>query len=205
MKIIINIVIILIIVFLVYLIFSLMRKKASDNEKDKKIKERVKTTSERYGINQKTSDKKSYGPKVDAILEEGNKALSEMGRLYSCINDQSVKDKINEIMLITDKIMQDAKEDPSDVPQIKKFFSYYLPTTIKLLNTYDRMGNVGVESGNIDSTMNNINEMLDVAIEAYKKRLDSLFENQAIDIETDINVMNQLMANEGLIEQKGVK
>ena len=40
--------------------------------------------------------------------------------------------------------------------------------------------------------------MLDVAIDAYKKRLDSLFENQALDIETDIDVMNQMLAREGL-------
>ena len=46
--------------------------------------------------------------------------------------------------------------------------------------------------------MKSINEMLDQAIEAYKKRLDSLFENQALDIETDIEVMNQMLAREGL-------
>ena len=40
--------------------------------------------------------------------------------------------------------------------------------------------------------------MLDAAIEAYKKRLDSLFENQALDIETDIKVMNTMLAREGL-------
>ena len=40
--------------------------------------------------------------------------------------------------------------------------------------------------------------MLDQAIVAYKKRLDSLFENQALDIETDIEVMNQMLAREGL-------
>ena len=36
------------------------------------------------------------------------------------------------------------------------------------------------------------------AIVAYKKRLDSLFENQALDIETDIEVMNTMLAREGL-------
>ena len=46
--------------------------------------------------------------------------------------------------------------------------------------------------------MKNINEMLDQAIVAYKKRLDSLFENQALDIETDIEVMNTMLAREGL-------
>lgn len=146
----------------------------------------------------KNPKKKSYGPEVDSILEEGNRALSEMGRLYMSIKDTQVRGKINEIMRITDKITQDAIDDPKDIPQIKKFMNYYLPTTIKLLNAYDRMSSLGIEGENLDKSMKNINEMLDAAIVAYKKRLDSLFANQALDIETDIEVMNTMLAREGL-------
>lgn len=148
---------------------------------------------------------KSYGPEVDAILKEGNRALSEMGRLYMSIKDPEVRRKINEIMRITDKIAQDAIEDPSDIPQIKKFMNYYLPTTIKLLNAYDRMSAQGIEGENLDKSMKNINEMLDTAIEAYKKRLDSLFANQALDIESDIEVMNTMLEREGLAGEKDFK
>ena len=142
--------------------------------------------------------KKSYGPEIDPIIEEGNRALSEMGRLYMSIKDDEVRKKINELMRITDKITRDAIDDPSDIPQIKKFMSYYLPTTIKLLNSYDRMSAQGIEGENLDRSMKSINEMLDTAIEAYKKRLDSLFADQALDIETDIQVMNTMLAREGL-------
>ena len=142
--------------------------------------------------------RKSYGPEIDPIIEEGNKALSEMGRLYMSIKDDDVRKKINELMRITDKITRDAIDDPSDIPQIKKFMSYYLPTTIKLLNAYDRMSSQGIEGENLDRSMKSINEMLDTAIEAYKKRLDSLFADQALDIETDIQVMNTMLAREGL-------
>ena len=146
--------------------------------------------------------KKSYGPEIDPVIAEGNRALSEMGRLYMSIQDPEVRQKINEIMRITDKITQDAIADPSDIPQIKKFMNYYLPTTIKLLNAYDRMSALGVQGENVDKSMKSINEMLDQAIEAYKKRLDSLFENQALDIETDIEVMNTMLAREGLSGDK---
>ena len=146
----------------------------------------------------KDPKKKSYGPEVDSILEEGNRALSEMGRLYMSIKDPQVRGKINEIMRITDKITQDAIDDPKDIPQIKKFMNYYLPTTIKLLNAYDRLSSLGIDGENLDKSMKNINEMLVAAIVAYKKRLDSLFANQALDIETDIEVMNTMLAREGL-------
>ena len=125
-----------------------------------------------------------------------------MGRLYMSIKDTEVRKKINELMRITDKITQDAIADPSDIPQIKKFMNYYLPTTIKLLNAYDRMSAQGIEGENLDKSMKSINEMLDAAIEAFKKRLDSLFEDQALDIETDIKVMNTMLAREGLSGNK---
>ncbi|MGI5976552.1 MAG: 5-bromo-4-chloroindolyl phosphate hydrolysis family protein [Candidatus Limivicinus sp.] len=146
--------------------------------------------------------KKSYGPEIDPIIDESNKALSEMGRLYKSIEEPDIRAKINEIMRITDKIAQDAINDPSDIPQIKKFFNFYLPTTIKLLNAYDRMSSQGIEGENLDKSMKSIDEMLDSAIEAYKKRLDSLFANQALDIETDIEVMNTMLAREGLSGDK---
>lgn len=151
---------------------------------------------------QKPAAKKSYGPEVDPIVDEGNRALSEMGRLYMSIKDPEVRVKINEIMRVTDKIVQDAIADPSDIPKIKKFMNYYLPTTIKLLNAYDRMDSQGIEGENIDKTMKSINDMLDAAIVAYKKQLDSLFANQALDIETDIAVMNAMLDREGLSEKK---
>ncbi len=151
---------------------------------------------------QNKAQRKSYGPEIDPILEEGNKALSEMGRLYMSIKDPDVRIKINELMRVTDKITQDAIADPSDIPQIKKFLNYYLPTTIKLLNTYDRMSAQGIEGENLDKTMKSIDTMLDDAIAAFKKMLDSLFANQALDIETDIQVMNTMLQREGLTGSK---
>ena len=60
------------------------------------------------------------------------------------------------------------------------------------------MGAQGIQGENITGTMKRIDEMLDTAIAAYKKLLDSLFANQVMDIETDISVMNTLLQREGL-------
>ena len=141
---------------------------------------------------------KSYGAEVDAIITEGKIAQKELGRLYASIPDLAIKRKIRDIMEVSDKIIQDAKDDPSDVPQIKKFLDYYLPTTIKLLNAYDRMGQQGIEGENISGTMQRIEDMLDTAIASYKKLLDGLFADPAMDIETDISVMNTMLRREGL-------
>lgn len=144
--------------------------------------------------------KPRYSPEVQAVVDEGERAHRELEHLYATIPNLEVKSKIRELINVSDKIIEDAVTDPSDVPQIKKFLDYYLPTTIKLLNAYDRMGAQGIEGENISGTMQSIEEMLDTAIAAYKKLLDSLFANQALDVETDIEVMNTLLKREGLAE-----
>lgn len=143
-------------------------------------------------------DEKPLDPEVAAIVNEGHTAIKEMGRLYSSIQSPTVRERINELMRISDKIIQDAVDDPNDVPEIRKFLDYYLPTTIKLLHAYDRMSGQGIEGENLNRSMSSIENMLDTAVEAFKKQLDSLFEDQALDIETDISVMNRLLEREGL-------
>ena len=144
--------------------------------------------------------KPKYSPEVQAVVDEGERAHRELEHLYATIPNLSVKAKIRELIDVSDKIVEDAVNDPSDVPQIKKFLDYYLPTTIKILNAYDRMGAQGIEGENISGTMQSIEEMLDTAVAAYKKLLDNLFANQALDVETDIEVMNTLLKREGLAD-----
>ena len=200
----------LLVAYLVGLAVGKQTGRKEKTEEEKSDRKTVNTTVRKVGEQQKQTDtpkeaavqKKRYGPEIDPIVEEGNKALSEMGRLYMSIKDPEIRVKINEIMRITDKIVQDAISDPSDIPKIRKFMNYYLPTTIKLLNAYDRMDSQGIQGENINRSMKSITEMLDAAIAAYKKQLDSLFANQALDIETDIAVMNAMLDREGLSDKK---
>ena len=143
-------------------------------------------------------DPSPYSPEVQAIIKEGRVALKEMGRLYASIPNPEIRSRINELMSVSDKIVRDAIDDPADVPQIRKFLDYYLPTTIRLLNAYDRMNAQEYAGENITGSMERIEEMLDTTIVAYKKQLDALFANQAADIQMDIDTMNAMLAREGL-------
>jgi len=137
-------------------------------------------------------------PEHDALLEEGKKAVSEMKRIKESIADTAVKAKVDRLIELTDKIFEDLKEDPNDYKMIKRFSNYFLPTTIKLLNAYDRMGEINVNGENINATKQRINEILDTTVTAYEKQYDALFANQALDIETDIIVLENMLKKEGL-------
>ena len=135
---------------------------------------------------------------IDALLAEGERAVSEMRRLRDTIPGDSLKKKINDIITITDKIFRDLIEDPDDYKLVKRFADFYLPTTINLLHTYDRFGRSGVDGENITNTLNRIDTTLETILDSYVKFFDSLFENQALDIETDIRVLETMLKKEGL-------
>lgn len=137
-------------------------------------------------------------PEIDALIAERDKAVSEMKRLNANIPDETISRQIDHLEETTRKIIAQVVAEPGKLPQIRTFMNYYRPTTLKLLNAYDRMDSTGVSGDNIDSTKGKIEEMLDTIVVAFDKQLDSLFADEALDISTDITVMEQLLAREGL-------
>ena len=137
-------------------------------------------------------------PKLDALIQEKNRALTEMGRLNDAIADALISAQIDQLEDATAKIFDHVVDHPEKLAQIRKFMNYYLPTTLKILNAYDRMGAAGVSGVNIDGTMDKIEAMMDTIVTAFHKQLDALFRDEAMDIASDITVMENLLAQEGL-------
>ena len=137
--------------------------------------------------------------RIDALLAEGDRAVTEMRRVYDTTQDKAVREKVGEIITVIDKIFKNLLDDPSDYSQVKRFADFYLPATIKLLHTYDRFGKNGTRGENITGTMERIDTALDTILVSYKKFFDSLFQNQALDIETDISVLENMLKREGLM------
>lgn len=142
--------------------------------------------------------KKEEDPKVAALRKEKDRAVSELRRLNDAIPDEKISAQIDHLEEVTGKIIDHVIDDPAKQPQISRFLDYFLPTTIKLLNTYDRMDSAGVSGSNINTTKQKVEQMLDTLCTAFDKQLDSLFGDEALDISTDITVMENLLAQEGL-------
>ena len=89
---------------------------------------------------------------LDKMIDDGRKAISEMKRLDDAIEDEKISQDIRRLEMVCQKIFDQVKADPGKLPQIRQFMDYYLPTTLKLLNAYDRMDGAGVEGENISGT-----------------------------------------------------
>lgn len=137
-------------------------------------------------------------PEIDALIAERDKAVSEMKRLNDSIKDEKISAQIDRLEAATKKIIGVVVEKPEKLPQIRKFMNYFLPTTLKLLNAYDRMDSTGIDGANITATKEKVEGMLDTLCAAFDKQLDSLYGDEALDISTDITVMEQMLQQEGL-------
>ncbi len=146
----------------------------------------------------KAEEKPTGNAELDKMLQDGAKAISEMKRLDGNIADEKISADIRRLETVSQSIFDQVKAQPAKLPQIRKFMDYYLPTTLKLLNAYDRMSAAGVSGENIDTTKSKVEGMMDTIVSAFEKQLDSLFGEDALDISTDISVLETMMAREGL-------
>lgn len=144
--------------------------------------------------------KTTGNPELDKMIEDGKKAIAEMKRLDDNIADPTISAQIVRLQQLAGKIFTQVEQNPEKLPQIRKFMNYYLPTTLKILNAYDRMGEQGVAGENITSTMEKVEGMMDTIIKAFEKQLDNLFGAEAMDISTDMVVLENMMAREGLTD-----
>ena len=113
-----------------------------------------------------------------------------------------MSEKIDRIEEITRKIFEYQKKNPEKGGQLRSFLNYYLPTTLKILNSYAQLEEQGVEGENISAAKVRIEGMMDKVVEGFEKQLDKLFENTAMDITTDVKVLEQMLEKDGL-SQKG--
>ena len=142
--------------------------------------------------------KDTGNPEIDALIKERERAMSEMRRLNDNIEDETISAQIDHLEEVTGKIIDQVVSNPKKLPQIRRFLDYYLPTTLKILNAYDRMDSAGIAGDNITATKAKVETMMESIMVAFDKQLDALFGDEAMDISTDITVMEQLLKQQGL-------
>ena len=135
---------------------------------------------------------------VQEVLARGNAFIAEIRRCNDAIPGEEISAKIDRMELIVRRIFQRAKSNPEIIPDLKKMMDYYLPMTVKLLNAYAEMDAQPVQGETIRASKKEIEGTLDTLNLAFEKLLDELFADTALDISSDISVLNTLLAQEGL-------
>lgn len=134
--------------------------------------------------------------KVDLSSED--KILYEIRRANDRIPGEEISRKIDRIEEITRAILEYLKKHPERSSELHTFLDYYLPTTLKMLNTYAELDAQHMSGQNIEITKRRIEGILDKVVEGFELQLDKLYEGDMLDISSDIDVMEKMLQRDGL-------
>lgn len=137
-------------------------------------------------------------PEVDEVIRRGREAIAKLQSLNDDIKDEYVSLEISRMEKACRTIFDTIAEKPDRADDIRKFLNYYLPTSIKLLESYRKLSVQEVVGENIRVTLDSIKNNMDMVANAFEKQADNLFADEALDITTDIDVLETMMRTEGL-------
>ena len=137
---------------------------------------------------------------VQSILREGNDYLHKIRYFNDLIPDtESMSDKLYTLEATALSIFKKLRESPDIAGDLRKFMSYYLPTTEKLLQSYVNLRKESQAVENIANAQKEIEEATDVINDAFVKLLNQLFQSTSWDIASDISVMKTMMRQDALL------
>lgn len=172
-------------------------------EKQKALEQREAEQKELEAKNAKeeqTASGKILTPEVQKVIDKGDEYIRKIRACNDAIPGKEISEKIYRIEMLVDKIFDRVEQNPKCISDIKKLMDYYLPTTVKLLEAYAEMDAQPVGGENIQAAKKEIEATLDTLNVAFEKLLDSLFQETAWDVSSDISVLNTMLAQEGLKE-----
>jgi len=141
---------------------------------------------------------------VDSLVEKGQEMLAQIRKENDLIPDAELSMQMNQLENVANRIFHTVAEQPAKAPQIRRFMDYYLPTTLKMLSGYRKMDERQLNGKSAQETRAQVREAMDTVLKAFDKQLDALYQDDMLDISTDIDVMETMLRQDGLIDT-GVK
>lgn len=132
------------------------------------------------------------------LIEEGRESIYQIREANEVIFGEVISAKLDRLEIVLSKIFEYVESHTNEMPETRKFMGYYLPTTLKLVKAYREMDAEQIQGENIKTAKREIEETLDTINYAFEKLLDDFYEDKAMDISTDISVLETMLAQEGL-------
>lgn len=158
---------------------------------------------ERKRALEETMENASFEQKeIYRIKKEGQDYLKQLADIKAQIKSLDVTAKISHMEVLAARIFVCASEHPESISRTDKLFKYYFPSVMKLLNVYEDMEKQPIQGENIQKSKREIEESLDTINQALEKLFDEMFQNVAMDISSDIQVLEVMLKQDGLTEDE---
>ena len=136
---------------------------------------------------------------VNQQIMEGRANLKSLKASAEALKEPAITAQLERMIVSGDKIFQALEKNPRDSLQIRKFMNYYLPTSVKLLDSYRTLSAAGA-GANVQKSLTSIENSLSMIADAFEKQLDRLYADDQLDISAEISALESMMAADGLTE-----
>lgn len=151
---------------------------------------------------EEAAQEKKKDDKLSKVMEAGEEYTRQLKEANMAMAEKEISLKLTRLETIIRKIYQCVELNPEKLPEIEKFTEYYVPTTLKLVNTYRDFEKEPIQGDNIKKAKMEISQTLNTIIQAFENLLDSMYEDVAMDISTDISVLETMLKQEGLTDSE---
>ncbi len=131
-------------------------------------------------------------------IKQGLDKVKLLKSLSAKITNSGFLGKLNSVIKVIDEIFDDLHKDPKDVRVARQFLSYYLDTTITIVNRYIDLYNHGEKSEKIAERLAKVESLLDTIRVAFQKQLEKLLDDDIMDLDTEISLLETTFKSEGL-------
>ena len=167
----------------------------------KQIAEQKKVRQEKQ--NAKSVQEESPEREAQRRLEqEGHDYMEQLRELNLQIPGEVISNKLYQLDYLLNRIFTALREHPEKSAQMRRFMEYYLPTTVKLVESYAEFDRAGVEGENIKKAKCEIEKTMDTIISAFEKVLDDLYQDAAFEAAADAKVLKTILAQDGYAEHE---
>ena len=135
---------------------------------------------------------------VDAMLSGISANLDKLHALNDAIPDPELSAAMTRMEKAGRSIAAAVEQAPDKARSIDRFARYYLPEVIKLMTTYANMEKNGVKGGNADQILTELRRNAATTAKAFENQLDALYSAEAMDISTDIEVLDGILKSQNL-------
>jgi len=139
---------------------------------------------------------------MTGAVNEGKDFIFQIRKANEGIYDLEVSDKIYRMEHVVDQIIGHIENNPGQLSEVRRLMQFYLPTTVKLLNAYGEFEKQEIQGENIKAAKQEIRNSLDTINTAFENLYDNLFASASMDISADISVLQTMLAEEGLTEDR---
>ena len=131
---------------------------------------------------------------------ESRKDIKYLKDMVPKIDDEEVKNDLEEITKSADKIITRIETNNLKNKTATKFMDYYLPVCVKIVGRYDEIEDQSLTSRDSKEFMKNTAKLLKATNKAFKKILNSLYQSELIDADAEMKVFNGMLTADGFDE-----